>query len=478
MKKRQCNMGVENRVQNRDAVSSYIGCRASLYMVCMGLAMVGYYGFINARNTRKIKNTDYIVVPTELVLGQEDIGLTRAGKRRQRREQARARRALQEREKPEEIRDYEFETEEVENGELSGAGSSRRRKFRFWRTRGKNREKAEYLQERTDELQTMMLINPLERNAAGFVRTSEENKELARELSECAQELQQKGFAINMVHVEAKVKELMQEPGTMNAIARDYSDQVEEWKRAYGDKVQEIHQREIVALEQSQHIQTLEQQREELVQEKEHLTAECARTMGVLRDDLFKETAAKEECEHKVQGLRDQIETLEQTAIQSKEEKLKEEKEEKEGEEVSSQPTVTTEQEGEITTSIPELAPESETEKESEQAQVLEEVPTVAEESAETQATEQTTELKEPELRLSEQTSAEGNATVVAEEPTVTSELGAIEEQELTPQVPAQEEKITEETAAQEKQGALARKGAQTNAMQRRGKVVVYAAPA
>lgn len=100
------------------------------------------------------------------------------------------------------------------------------------------------LQELTESLQQYLHMNPVELNGAEFARTAAENKELGAQLHILAEKIQQKGFKINMAHIQRIIDEFNEKPGTACAIARNYAHQTQQLQKAHEQQATAIQQLE------------------------------------------------------------------------------------------------------------------------------------------------------------------------------------------------------------------------------------------
>ncbi|MCX5925017.1 MAG: hypothetical protein NT124_01820 [Candidatus Dependentiae bacterium] len=153
---------------------------------------------------------------------------------------------------------------------------TKKRLSRFARRHRDKQEKRNDLQDLTGQLQELMVINPMQKTSAGFVRTSDQNRLLAIELHNLAAQLTDAGFKLNMAHVQAKMDEFNEVPGSASGIARECTFHAQQMQQAIAD----------LTKQRNQVIAAKDKKIKELASQKHKAAAANADTIKKMEDQL------------------------------------------------------------------------------------------------------------------------------------------------------------------------------------------------
>lgn len=166
------------------------------------------------------------------------------------------------------------------------------------------------LQQLIGELQQIMAVNPVERNATQFIRTPAENKQLAAQLQDIVTELKQAGFPIVPEQVERKIAELNELPHTASALARNYEEQTALWQKAYTEQMAKVKELEKLLRQYANTVQEVQNQLTEAHTINERLT------QGTWKKAYSEEMTKNAHLTRDNQSLRQRNQQLEQVVAQ------------------------------------------------------------------------------------------------------------------------------------------------------------------
>lgn len=129
----------------------------------------------------------------------------------------------------------------------------------------------------SEQLQKMMALNPVERDASDFVRTTAENRQLAAQLQQLVQEMNEAEVGIptplTLSLVQKKIDELNELPGTASATARSYAAQNAALQNMQAQQIIAIQQLKKMVNEQGDKVRAVQHQLKQVQQENSKLVA-------------------------------------------------------------------------------------------------------------------------------------------------------------------------------------------------------------